>query len=205
LYRCYMVWKGNRFDRTIIFVASLLLVADTTTARFHSLQILAPLYLWSVFGFNIAMTATTAGRLWWMARISRPILGEQSVWSYKIAIAIIVQSGAVYSLSVMLVLVLWEHPYKAILNIIVFRIVGIIPTLMIVQVELGGRSLQAGNTSLKLSTNPVFTTIAVASDGVSTLGCTEAASLDTEHHLPYVHRDTRATTTLPTRPPESIA
>lgn len=67
---------------------------------------ITPLYLWSVFAFNISITAITgnprnsllvvqrpehsltAGRIWWLARLSR-LLGKQSVRSYNITIAIL--------------------------------------------------------------------------------------------------------------------
>lgn len=77
------------------------------TDGLEDFQAITPIYLWSVFAFNILVTTATgnpltsfvgaektwesliAGRIWWMARISRSVLGNQLVRSYNIAIAIL--------------------------------------------------------------------------------------------------------------------
>ena len=65
---------------------------------------------------------------------------------------------------------------------------------MIVQVELGARGHQADRYSVEMTTNPMFTTVAVSSN--STQVFTEGLDSDValEGHLP---RDTKATLTLP--------
>jgi len=100
-----------------------------------------PIFYWCVFAFNIVMTLATAGRIWWVARVARPILEKKQVQQYNTAIAIIVESGAIYSVAVLLMAAIpSSEPYRLIFVVIAIRVVCIMPTLMIVQVELGQNS-----------------------------------------------------------------
>ncbi|KAG6915108.1 hypothetical protein DXG01_013406 [Tephrocybe rancida] len=63
-----------------------------------------PIFFWSVVTFNIVMTLAT-GRIWWVARSVQPLLDSQQVKKYHTAIAIILESGAIYPLSVLLLTV----------------------------------------------------------------------------------------------------
>ncbi|KAF9465908.1 hypothetical protein BDZ94DRAFT_1252548 [Collybia nuda] len=141
LYRCYLIWKGQRY---IIIASSIFLVADTVwgyssigTAIFSLKSTFTSLFLWSVFAYNLIMTIVTAGRIWWIARAGRRLLGKRALKQYHTAIAILIESGAIYCISLLIMLLMPETSYKLIVQVVVIRLVAIMPILMIVQAELG--------------------------------------------------------------------
>ncbi|GLB40989.1 hypothetical protein LshimejAT787_0902040 [Lyophyllum shimeji] len=143
IYRCYKVWDSRKY---IMLVAGAVLVADSVwgylsmnNGTLLSVSItFTPVFYWSVFAFNIVITLATAGRIWWVARAARPILERRQIQQYNTAIAIIVESGAIYSLCVLLMAAIPSaKSYRVIFLAISIRVVCIMPTLMIVQVELG--------------------------------------------------------------------
>ncbi|KAF8869936.1 hypothetical protein BD779DRAFT_631453 [Infundibulicybe gibba] len=109
IYRCYVVWGHNR--RIVIFPCILLLAATICGYLFEgatspSLKRSFPIYLWMTFTLNILVTILTAGRIWWISRKARRILGSDLVKKYNSAIAVIVESGAIYSSYIILDVIL---------------------------------------------------------------------------------------------------
>ncbi|TFK37139.1 hypothetical protein BDQ12DRAFT_713748 [Crucibulum laeve] len=108
LYRCYMVWGQRKY---VIILSSILILVDTVWGWigvfnkdniFHLRGKYSPVYLWTVFGINIIMTAATASRIYWVAHTAQPIAGGVHMKAYRTAMAILVESGAIYSISVLL-------------------------------------------------------------------------------------------------------
>ncbi|KAF9463745.1 hypothetical protein BDZ94DRAFT_1308464 [Collybia nuda] len=136
VYRCYMVWG----QRTYILIGSMaLLAADTILGYvnadgsiFFYHKVMPPLFISTTLAINVIMTIATAGRIWWTIYTMRLLLPEQTVRRCAVALAVIIESGAIYSAS--LVLFLFTPLFLLCLPI---RLVGIMPTLMIVQVEFG--------------------------------------------------------------------
>ncbi|KAG6820344.1 hypothetical protein H0H93_002004 [Arthromyces matolae] len=132
-YRCYKVWNNRKI---ILLVASVILTADSGQGLFplcwatlieiivwgyisagFSITSLSgtftPVFLWCVFAFNSIMTLSTG------------------LTFHRL------ESGAIYSVSVFVVAVIPRaNNYAIIVLLIVLRIVAIMPTLMIVQVEM---------------------------------------------------------------------
>ncbi|RDB26654.1 hypothetical protein Hypma_005555 [Hypsizygus marmoreus] len=114
-----------------------------TIPTFSVASTFTPVFFWSVLAFNIVMTAATAGRIWWLSSAGRPILGEQQIKRYSTAVAVLVESGIIYPISILLTIAIPKAKfYQQIFVLITFRIVGIVTALMIVQVELKRQSAQ---------------------------------------------------------------
>lgn len=193
LYRCYLVWDRNRFVSCgcVALILAETILGYYSAETFTLEQVLVPFYYWIVFAINIIITATTAGRMWWIARVTRATLGLQHTRSYKIAIVILIESGAIYALSIMLLVMLWFKPYNLIFNVIVYRMVGITPTMMIVQIEVGGRVLKANSES---TTHPMFTTLAVNTMSTQ-LRAEEELAPNIANHFTHLSRNIHTITT----------
>ncbi|KAF8066704.1 hypothetical protein FPV67DRAFT_1202978 [Lyophyllum atratum] len=117
IFRCYKVWGSRKY---IMLVAGALLVADTVWGYLSvgvgvvSVSVtFTPVFFWSVLAFNIVMTLATAGRIWWVARAARHVLGKHQILRYHTAIAIIIESGAIYSAAILLLIVIpYGKPYR---------------------------------------------------------------------------------------------
>ncbi|KAF9562094.1 hypothetical protein CPC08DRAFT_592671, partial [Agrocybe pediades] len=140
LYRCYVVWE---FSKLVIVGPLILLVAGAVCGYVFegsssSLFDKAFVYLIMTFILNVVLTGLTAGRIWWLARKARSVLGTGLLQRYNATITILIESGLVYSVYIILNLAMNK---AAIANVILdaglIQVVGIMPTLIIVQVGLG--------------------------------------------------------------------
>ncbi|ESK91811.1 hypothetical protein Moror_10537 [Moniliophthora roreri MCA 2997] len=90
-------------------------------------------------GTNVIVTSLIAGRIWYIGHRASKHLGRQHGVKYSRALVVIVESGALYSVSLFILLILFAMGNDA--QIILFnsasQIVGIAPTLIIVRVGLG--------------------------------------------------------------------
>ncbi|KAF8895488.1 hypothetical protein BD779DRAFT_1499810 [Infundibulicybe gibba] len=109
IYRCYVVWG---YSRTIVLVPILTLMATTAlgysfgsgeipfsfgfagTNRLPSYMAFFCLSL----ATNVIVTALTAGRIWFISRQTRDGSGKHAIKHYHTAIAIVLESGAIYSI-----------------------------------------------------------------------------------------------------------
>lgn len=143
-HRCYAVW-GRQIYTAVVAGVFLLAVsiwgwAGAEAQLFFIQDTYSSIYLWMVFSINIIVTAATAGRIFWVSRIARPILRPGHIQRYNTIISILVESAVVYSTCIFIYLVFSKYSsslYKLIFASIVMRIVAIMPTLMIVRVGLG--------------------------------------------------------------------
>ncbi|KAK7047613.1 hypothetical protein VNI00_006381 [Paramarasmius palmivorus] len=120
------VWEISRVDSGDSIFAKQ--VADGATTLFAL-----------SFGTNVIVTSLIAGRIWYIARRTSLNLGRQHGVKYSRAMVVIIESGALYSVSLFMLLVLFatDNDAQIILFNSVSQIVGIAPTLIIVRVGLG--------------------------------------------------------------------
>ncbi|KDR79166.1 hypothetical protein GALMADRAFT_1225655 [Galerina marginata CBS 339.88] len=175
LYRCYMVWGQSKY---ILIGASFLVLADTVWGYLGLGEAIAfpqnafiPLYIWSIFCINVILTIVTVGRIFWVSRVANVLIGHRQIESYHTAMAIITESGVVYSACILTyVLFPLNSLNRLIVITICLRVVAIMPTLLIVQVGLGRvmRDFPTEETMSEFggrSTSLVLDTLVTASHG----------------------------------------
>ncbi|KAF9462336.1 hypothetical protein BDZ94DRAFT_737289 [Collybia nuda] len=181
VYRCYVIWEYNKY----VILGPIMLLIATTGFGFATIWFSGGVPLGSVpvhglehiydtrtFFFisittNGILTILTAGRIWWITRKIRNSPQKMVIKKYNTAIAIVLESGLIYCLSVAVYLVCMStdatppanydaDKYLVIPNLrgnIAFaaltQIVGIVPTLIIVRMCLG---LSAPESASPLST-----------------------------------------------------
>ncbi|KAJ3505756.1 hypothetical protein NLJ89_g7253 [Agrocybe chaxingu] len=111
LYRCYIVWD---FRKDIVIGPLVLLIAGTVCGYIfegatNHLFKYAWIYLAMTLVLNLLLTGLTAGRIFWIARAAEPILGDNVLHRYNSTIAILTESGAIYSLYIILNLAFHKH------------------------------------------------------------------------------------------------
>ncbi|KAJ7750601.1 hypothetical protein B0H16DRAFT_1842729 [Mycena metata] len=90
---------------------------------------------------NVLVTILTATRIWWIQRKARAYLQPSVRRRYASTIAILIESGVIYSVFVLAYLIVDAFPETAIMDEPLFQllaqVMGIAPTLIIVRVGLG--------------------------------------------------------------------
>ncbi|KAJ6616334.1 hypothetical protein B0H10DRAFT_1399638 [Mycena sp. CBHHK59/15] len=136
IYRCYIIWNHNLY----VVILPIMLLIVTSIFGWDILLPLPPFFELSL-ATNVLVTGLTAGRIWWICRQARTYLKTDTQKRYVSSISIIVESGVIYSASVLTYLILGAIPSASVVqNPIVemlAQVVGIVPTLIIVRVGLG--------------------------------------------------------------------
>jgi len=139
-YRCYAIW-GCKVR--VVLGPIILLVAGTACGYiFEGSQPRLFKHAWIyptlTLILNLLVTGLTAGRIWWFARNAQRLLGQNIVQRYNTTVAILIESGFIYSVYIGLDLATMSNNIgHAILDTGLIQVVGIVPTLIIVQVGLG--------------------------------------------------------------------
>ncbi|KAJ7050398.1 hypothetical protein C8F01DRAFT_1377662 [Mycena amicta] len=149
IFRCYGIWDCRK---RIIAVPLIMLAATACLgyagvivsgiknhAEFLFMTPLFPLAIVFSVLTNTILVALTAGRIWWIARSVRAIMGPTVVHQYRTVIAMILESGALYVTPGILYLILLV-PETAATQVILSaltQIVGIAPTIIVARVGLG--------------------------------------------------------------------
>ncbi|KAF7342285.1 hypothetical protein MVEN_01816600 [Mycena venus] len=142
LFRCYMIW-GSRWKVIVFpgllvvstFVAGCVAIASPTVSASQTLQ-QAPYIMAAIT--NLVLLFLTAGRIWWIRRGARQIGTTGLEDRYSKVIAMIVESGAIYCIFTILLIVTYPMGFPfAVLQVIAMHLVNIVPTLIIVRVGLG--------------------------------------------------------------------
>ncbi|KAK7048561.1 hypothetical protein R3P38DRAFT_2870122 [Favolaschia claudopus] len=113
-YRCYLIW-GPPFNKQVICLPILLLVITTVlgyvTVYRNDLSHPGTHIMDSRIGFifanvtNLVLTGLTAGRIWRTRRQFRTLVGEKTaIRRYTNAISVLLESGAAYTLFLVLVI-----------------------------------------------------------------------------------------------------
>lgn len=139
LYRCFVVWE---FKKRVAILPVLILLGVTgcgyvlegSSSKFFDKSYI---YLVMTFGLNVTLTGLTAGRIWWLKRKAHLILNNGLLQRYNATITILIESGFLYSVYIILDLALRNtNIVNTILDAGLIQVVGIMPTLIIVQVSL---------------------------------------------------------------------
>ncbi|KAF5353939.1 hypothetical protein D9756_007156 [Leucocoprinus leucothites] len=141
IYRCYVIWSRSIL---VIIAPCICLLASLRVFYVQSPQgdlfvDRRYIYIWMALGFNIVVTVLNASRIWWLSREVRKVLGPTLTRKYYSAMVIIIESGAIYSLYVLISQLIKTVVDKnlIILDAGLTQVVSIAPTLIIVQVGLG--------------------------------------------------------------------
>ncbi|KAJ7676792.1 hypothetical protein DFH06DRAFT_613993 [Mycena polygramma] len=158
IYRCFAIWGR---DVRIVVLPTLLLFATAVVgylATYYGADVVnlnhidARIPIAMTFATNVLLMVLTAGRIWWVRR-DACVLESAHVQKYNTAIAMILESGALYCLTILLYLILYSitspntntSPATAISETSVIQIMNIAPMLLIVRVGL--RRVAEGNTT----------------------------------------------------------
>ncbi|KAJ7468285.1 hypothetical protein B0H11DRAFT_2197203 [Mycena galericulata] len=149
IYRCYGIWDSRK--RVIVLpvilliatgclgYASVALCGMEGYAQFLFITWLFPLSLVFSVMTNFLLMALTAGRIWWISRGARAIMGPVVVKRYRTVMAMILESGALYCTPGILYLIFLVIAPGS--TMVIFaalaQIVGIAPTIIVVRVGLG--------------------------------------------------------------------
>ncbi|KAF8172522.1 hypothetical protein K438DRAFT_1851339 [Mycena galopus ATCC 62051] len=150
IYRCYVVWNH---DWRVIVLPVMLLIASTACGLDVFLDATPQFAV--ILATNFLATGLTAGRIWWISHHARAYLGAAAQRRYAAAIALVVESGMLYSATILAFLIVISFPslsstLEEPLLQIVTQVMGIAPTLIIVRVGLGVTvedSLSTGRTT----------------------------------------------------------
>ncbi|KAJ6592867.1 hypothetical protein B0H19DRAFT_1224644 [Mycena capillaripes] len=139
IYRCYVVW-----DRNVFAVIVPLLMLLVTSVFAVDIQLPANPFFSLSLATNVIVMALTAGRIWWICRQCRLHFKfrTQAQRRCMSTISILVESGVLYSATVLAYLIVRSFPDN--INIVqepiyqmLTQVMGIAPTLIIVRVGLG--------------------------------------------------------------------
>ncbi|KAF9477272.1 hypothetical protein BDN70DRAFT_862090 [Pholiota conissans] len=166
LYRVYLVWNGDRkvvFPILICFIASIGVGIGALQA-FARASPDAPVFIsdlqnWIVSFFALTLTTNftstseslIAFRIWWVHRRTRGILGSRR--TILPAMVVIIESGAIYSACLVILLSLYLSGSFAQYIVLdaVTQVIGVVFSLVIVRVALGISS-EGSKTQTKLTT-----------------------------------------------------
>ncbi|KAJ6594734.1 hypothetical protein B0H19DRAFT_1247382 [Mycena capillaripes] len=110
IYRCFIIWGRN----VCIVILPILMLLVTTVLGYMaaiSADLLEPYNVDYRIAFamvlltNVMLTVLTAGRIWWMRRDACLVLESAHVRKYDTAIAIVLESGAIYCLAIIISLI----------------------------------------------------------------------------------------------------
>jgi len=162
LYRCYLIWGSRRRILVLpgMFIFATVVVGSITGLEYagsitsnSSIDRRVPVGMAGIT--NILLMCLTAGRIWYIRRQTRPLTEQSSQKRYGTAIAIIFESGVLYSLCVIIYVIstsinstsasasLPQQTYasrtifKGVAWAMVQIGVNIVPTLILVRVGLG--------------------------------------------------------------------
>ncbi|KAF7375385.1 hypothetical protein MSAN_00426100 [Mycena sanguinolenta] len=147
IYRCFLVW--GRSPRVVV-LPILMLVATTVLGYLSAYKddLVDPCFLDQrivyimVLLTNVMLLTLTAGRIWWIRRDAILVLESAHVRKYDTVVAIILESGAIYCLSIICFLISISVSSDDTAITQIFRsalpqIMNIAPTLIIVRVGVG--------------------------------------------------------------------
>ncbi|KAF7333327.1 hypothetical protein MVEN_02348000 [Mycena venus] len=155
-YRCYVIWGSQR---KILILPGFLMLSTFVISVLGSLvltiDIRIPLCL--AAATNLVLTFSTAGRIWWMRRAASHVgLGKALSGRYNTAMAIILESGAIYCIAAIFFAVSASQNEEiyVIGSGIGQQLINIIPTFTLLYVGLNNRIEDApAEGSCKTSSN----------------------------------------------------
>ncbi|KAJ7739336.1 hypothetical protein B0H16DRAFT_1758866 [Mycena metata] len=151
VYRCYLVW--GRPSKIFLIPPILIMLSTLATGyvtsddedKFTGPYHLDPRIVFALNLFtNFVLMSLTAGRIWWVTRKQRAVLGDGlgSTPRYNAAIAIVLESGAIYccGLIFQVVALSIQDSFSTPVYLshgTISQLVNIAPTLIVVRVGMG--------------------------------------------------------------------
>ncbi|KAF8140851.1 hypothetical protein K438DRAFT_1785314 [Mycena galopus ATCC 62051] len=166
IYRCYAVWNNNVWV-TIMPILMLIAVTVLGIDGSFDVELSAYPFLALTLATNVLVTILTgkdrsiraSGRIWWIYRYSRTYLKETERRRYASAMEILIESGMLYSATVLTYMIVISIPSVAILGEPIFQmliqIMGIAPTLIIVRAGLGVKDQELKD-CMRSQTRPIL-------------------------------------------------
>ncbi|KAJ7743603.1 hypothetical protein B0H16DRAFT_1008171 [Mycena metata] len=182
IYRCFIVW-GRNFR--IVILPALMLIVSTVLGYiavigddyiYTTIRLDARWALGMIFLTNVLLMILTAGRIWWIRRDAALVLDPAYLRKYDTVIALILESGALYCLTIILYLIFVPlHPSvrssslpyhqiemstsqeasTVVIRAIMPQVMNIAPTLIIVRVGLDkGAKDTASDRTPRMSPRP---------------------------------------------------
>ncbi|KAJ7799892.1 hypothetical protein B0H14DRAFT_2901878 [Mycena olivaceomarginata] len=163
IWRCYIIW-GNSW-RAVAFpcIAYIINIGGFIVG---ALPLLGPsertavaVCIGTTFFTNVVASSLAAGRIWWISRRASYVISRTSRRTYANLTAILVESGCIYPISIIIILILFIVPSTSTISVLisiapVYHIVGISPTLIIVRVGLGVSTDDVDKTITSISRSP---------------------------------------------------
>ncbi|KAF5343972.1 hypothetical protein D9756_011432 [Leucocoprinus leucothites] len=152
--RCYAAWDRSKYIIAVpcaMFLGSSVCGMVIMSEAVQSIGWRKFVYLWLTMSLNVLVTTLTVVRVWWMGHQVRKALGSGLARKYYSFLAVIVESGAIYSLYLLIdqVLVSTNTP-SFYVDAGLTQIAFTAPTLIIVQLGLG-RHIRDVQTTIRLS------------------------------------------------------
>lgn len=138
--RCYVVW-GQRKIVAIGFGTPLVIGTALGYASHVSrpdlMRLFAPIFILLTLILVNVLTLLTAGRIWWLSGGVATTLGRRQQGQYRTLSAVIVESGLVYSVSLLILIGLVSTMWSTLAGALVLRFVCIAPIMIVVQITIG--------------------------------------------------------------------
>ncbi|KAJ7053762.1 hypothetical protein C8F01DRAFT_549270 [Mycena amicta] len=136
IYRCWIIWNHNY----LVIAPGIAGLIITSVFGWDLNLPLAP-FFGLTLATNLFITFLTAIRIWWIYHTSQRHLQSSSSIGpskqYAAVIALIVESGVIYSVFVIARLAIQRDGLAFVVTEMLRQVVGIVPTLVIVRVGLG--------------------------------------------------------------------
>ncbi|KAF8189187.1 hypothetical protein K438DRAFT_1971832 [Mycena galopus ATCC 62051] len=149
LYRCYVIWRS----RAVLILPGILIVTTFVIAYLNVITDIifdnpitdsrTPYFMGGAT--NVVLMCLTAGRIWYVSRQARHVNGKIFRRRYHTAIAMILESGALYCSILLLRLIAVSVVadsaamivFSAVTSGLIVQMINIIPTLIFVRVGMG--------------------------------------------------------------------
>ncbi|KAJ7732725.1 hypothetical protein DFH07DRAFT_1065536 [Mycena maculata] len=157
IFRCYAIWN---FRRTILIIPAVLAISCAVLGyldvfwsasdfgdwdfSFSFITTLAMLPITVSLLTTLILMGLSVGRIWWLARTARKVMGKRITSRYYTICAMILESGALYCVGGILYVIFTIRTYNTTRGTILGQLVGITPTIIAVRVGLG-KSVESVN------------------------------------------------------------
>ncbi|KAK7051730.1 hypothetical protein R3P38DRAFT_3343842 [Favolaschia claudopus] len=176
LYRCFVIWGARRRVLVVILPIAMILatvvVGCISVLGYYKMGLSIDIRIPFIMGAatNILLVSLTAGRIWYIRREARALTGRSLGTRYGTVVAVLMESGMLYSLCVVIYVVSISINkftiFGTIFNGVAWGLVqvgvNIVPTLILVRVAMG-RSTENKTADLSFdsvsTSQPIFVTI----------------------------------------------
>ncbi|KAJ8085439.1 hypothetical protein PM082_004255 [Marasmius tenuissimus] len=157
IHRCYVIWESRKMIAYPLAIISViingLMVGSYVVLRLNSAGVKLPEGAFmkanninngafiAAAGFNFLLTLITAGRIWYITREACKVLGSPIRSRYKTIVSIIMESGSLYTVTLLATIILYftvdpknTGGIPVDLAVLSTQLSGLAPTIIIVRV-----------------------------------------------------------------------